>query len=350
MPARVQQVPVLQRLQRYGSGAVAGCVDTYGGDVDHGFCVNTSDTGGGAMCWEHPCGVCGGPPIPIEDYARGKAQYLMIGDSVSLVYFAPVNDSLSNSSNIQTYHPPINCGDTSRGQECIVEWLGADPDRWDVITYNFGMWNVGPSDCNLSKRADGHYVDSGLDKYIAQLTNLTAVLQSTKAGRAGRVLFVNTSPTALVPECCDDPSLHLAPPPLPTQFRAAHVGTNGACPKRIDCFNEAARAMLGRVRPVVPIIDLYGWATKRCGDPRDWHYNCDIIPQWNCSSTGCGQCADGRHCLDPAARCVNGQCVDCRNCKLCQLHPSRWPTPTFMSGADYLSIPIVAAVKSAAES
>ena len=33
-------------------------------------------------CWEHPCGVCGGPPIPIEDYARGKAQYLMIGDSV----------------------------------------------------------------------------------------------------------------------------------------------------------------------------------------------------------------------------------------------------------------------------
>ena len=34
-----------------GTGAAPspGCVDTYGGDVDHGFCVNTSDTGGGAM-------------------------------------------------------------------------------------------------------------------------------------------------------------------------------------------------------------------------------------------------------------------------------------------------------------
>lgn len=42
------------------------CEQPYGGDATRGFCSNDTDSGQGAMCWEHPCGKCGGPPIPIE--------------------------------------------------------------------------------------------------------------------------------------------------------------------------------------------------------------------------------------------------------------------------------------------
>lgn len=41
--------------------------------------------------------------------------------------------------------------------------------------------------------------------------------------------------------------------------------------------------------------------------------------------------------------------MNCTNCDACQVHPTRFPVDpaTFMSGADYFSIPIVKAVKAA---
>jgi hypothetical protein len=291
------------------------------------------------MCWEHPCGKCGGPPVPIEDYAKGKKQYLMIGDSVSILYFEPVNATLTNSTNIQAYHAPINCGPTRSGLSCITEWLGTAPDRWDAISYNFGMWNEGPTDCNLTKDASGHYLDQSLDQYITQLTNITNVLMQTRAGKAGHVIWVNTNPTSLVPECCTDvsPNKSIAP---------AQLGTH-SCTKRIDVFNQAAKAMLAPMKPVVPIVDIYGWSVARCGSPYTWGYDCDIIPQLNCTSS-CGTCPDGT-CHDKKATCVSGQCTNCTNCDACQVHPTRFPGKgsSFMSGADYFSIPITAAVKRA---
>ena len=104
------------------------------------------------MCWEHPCGKCGGPPFPIESYAKNKKQYLMIGDSVSILYFQPVNASLTNSSNVMTYHAPINCGPTGSGQKCVQEWLGTDLNRWDgewVCTAATGQMHTVLT-CNLS--------------------------------------------------------------------------------------------------------------------------------------------------------------------------------------------------------
>ena len=122
---------------------------------------------------------------------------------------------------------------------CIAEWLGADPDRWDAITYNFGMWNIGaknatfcaicieertlsqdrlgthigkvekrvafcagPDDCNLTLNEHGRYLDQALETYIGGLANITATLLQTRAAKSGKVFFVNTNPTADVKECC----------------------------------------------------------------------------------------------------------------------------------------------------
>lgn len=65
-----------------------------------------------------------GAVLRADRYAKGRKQYLMIGDSVSDLYFTPVNTSLQNSSNVATYHAPINCGPTSEGVSCIQEWIG----------------------------------------------------------------------------------------------------------------------------------------------------------------------------------------------------------------------------------
>ena len=63
----------------------------------------------------------------------------MIGDSVSLKMWGAVNATLLNSTtDIAPFHVPINGGPTSEGVHCISEWLGADLDRWDAISYNFG--------------------------------------------------------------------------------------------------------------------------------------------------------------------------------------------------------------------
>mmetsp|Transcript_10420 Transcript_10420/g.31358 ORF Transcript_10420/g.31358 Transcript_10420/m.31358 type:complete len:280 (+) Transcript_10420:71-910(+) len=265
-------------------------------------------------------------------YAAGRKQYLMIGDSVSGRYWMPVNDSLHNSSDIEPYHAPINCGPTGEGVECIQEWIGTDLDRWDIITYNFGMWNIGADDCNLTKNDSGAYLDPALEQYISDLANITEALLQTRAGRQKHVYFVTTNPTALVPECCSDP-----------REQPGTVGTH-SCTKRIAVFNQAAEALLTPMG--VGLIDLYSWAVKRCGDPATWGYSCDIIPQPNCS-TPCGTCSASQPCHDNKATCVGGQCINCTNCDACQVHPSNQPTADFMSGADYLSIPVTAQVKAA---
>ena len=173
----------------------------------------------------------------------------MIGDSVSLIYWGPVNESLSNSSNVQAYHAPINGGDTAKGLSCIQEWLGDDYNRWDIITYNFGMWNIGPQDVDPKVYANGTFKDSALERYVTQLRNITVELMKTKAGKEKQVFFVTTNPTALVPECCVDPHHDGLTPGM--------LGTH-SCVKRIAAFNEAAIAMLRDYD--VGVIDLYGCA------------------------------------------------------------------------------------------
>lgn len=317
------------------------CAMSYGGRTESGFCSNdTQSYAPSDQCWEHPCGVCGGPPFPIQPYGAGKKQYLMIGDSVSILTFGPLNETLLNSTDVFPYHIPINGGDTAKGTSCIAEWIGADLNRWDAITYNFGMWNINQNSCNLTKWPTGDYVDPGLQRYVAGLANITATLLQTKAAKNKALFFVNTNPTAWVPECCA-----MAPPRNGGDGGIGPLQTH-SCTQRIDTFNQAAAAMLAPLE--VEVIDIYGWSVARCGDPATWGYGCDIIPQINCSSS-CGTCSATQQCHDKKASCVGGQCRKCTNCDACQVHPTRFPVDPskFMSGSDYFSIPIVARIKSA---
>ena len=69
-------------------------------------------------------------------------------------------------------------------------------------------------------------------RYIARLANITAQLQRTKAARNGKLIFVLTTPSPQVRECCDDPSTA----PLAPGMLGTHT-----CVKRTVAFNAAAR-------------------------------------------------------------------------------------------------------------
>jgi hypothetical protein len=318
--------------------AVVTCPESYGDLIHQGFCSNDT-TSHAPDCWEHPCGSCGGPPFPNQEWSRGKKQYLMIGDSVSLKMWRAVNETLLNSTaDIAPFHVPINAGPADEGVRCISEWLGADLGRWDAITYNFGLWNIGPADCNLTQTKYGRYVDQALETYIGGLANITATLLQTRAAKSGKLFFVNTNPTADVKECCTS-APHLAAPGM--------LGTH-SCYQRTHIYNQAAAALVTPHN--VSIIDMYGWTIKRCGDPRTWGYRCDIVPQPNCTSPQPGQTCPQGVCHDQTAFCnlTDHNCYNTTNCDACQVHPStRAGSDGFMSGSDYFSIPVSRAVMKA---
>ena len=100
----------------------------------------------------------------------------------------------------------------------------------------------------------------------------------------------------------------------------------------------------------ISVIDIYGWAVKRCGPPETWGYGCDIVPQPNCKIPQPGQTCPEGQCHDKQAYCnsTDHNCYNMTNCDACQVHPSSRPGPTgFMSGGDYFSIPVAEAVKQA---
>ena len=240
---------------------------------------------------------------------------------------------------------PINAGPAGEGVRCIAEWLGATPDRWDAITYNFGMWNIGPDDCNLTKTATGRYRDTALETYIGGLANITATLMQTRAAKSGKVFFVNTNPTADVRECCTSWPHHQEAPPLTPGMLGTH-----SCYQRTNVYNEAAAMLVSPYN--ISIIDIFAWTVKRCGQPSDWGYGCDIIPQPNCTSPQAGQACPKGVCHDKRAYCnhTDQNCYNTTNCDACQVHPSTRAGPSgFMSGADWLSIPVTNAVKKACD-
>jgi hypothetical protein len=127
----------------------------------------------------------------------------MIGDSITDGQYPFVQEILTNVTD--SHLIPINGGRTSEGVLCVSMWT-KDPERWDIISYNFGAWNIGSADCNASKTANGSYVDPALEQYISQLVNITQQLQRTKAAKNNKLIFVLTTPSPQIPECCDDPS------------------------------------------------------------------------------------------------------------------------------------------------
>jgi lysophospholipase L1-like esterase len=97
---------------------------------------------------------------------------LIIGDSISRGYTLPVRLALKGKVNL--HRAPANCGKLSYGIKNLDVWLGDTSNKWDVITFNFGIHD--------RKTPDTAYTN--------ELKALTRKLQATGA----KLIWVNTTP------------------------------------------------------------------------------------------------------------------------------------------------------------
>ena len=99
-------------------------------------------------------------------------RYMFIGDSISGNYSGSLRKALMGKYNI--HHPPTNCGPASKGRASMALWLGdykTTGRNWDVISFNFGHWNVSSS--KKEYQDDLEAIVQGLKKTGAKLIWVT---------------------------------------------------------------------------------------------------------------------------------------------------------------------------------
>lgn len=104
---------------------------------------------------------------------------LLIGDSITMGYTAPLRELLAGKANVQ--HPAENCGPSRRILEHLDLYLGKK--HWDVIQLNCGIHDL--TYMNEARKVtgpkDGGKPQVPLDEYRANLEKIVARLKKTGA-------------------------------------------------------------------------------------------------------------------------------------------------------------------------
>ena len=111
----------------------------------------------------------------------GLPRVLLIGDSISIGYTAPVRKLLQGKANV--HRIPTNGGPTTNGLAHLKQWLG--DGQWDVIHFNWGLHD-------LKVMADGKR-QVPPEAYEKNLHELVRQLKATGA----QLIWASTTP---VPE------------------------------------------------------------------------------------------------------------------------------------------------------
>ena len=120
---------------------------------------------------------------------------LIIGDSISIGYTLPVRKLLKGKANL--HRIPTNAGHTGMGLAGLPKWLDAKHGEWDVIHFNWGLWDLcyrNPKSKNQGHRdkVDGTITHTP-EQYAANWEKIVAALKKTNA----KLIFATTTP---VPE------------------------------------------------------------------------------------------------------------------------------------------------------
>lgn len=183
------------------------------------------------------------PAFAVVRDQPGLPRVLLIGDSISIGYTAPVRELLKGKANV--HRIPENGGPTSNGLKKLADWLGTS--RWDVIHFNWGLHDlkyVGAQGDKLQNVGDpGSRQQVPLPDYEKSLAELVTRMKATGA----KLIWCSTTP---VPK-----------------------GAKGRVPGDEIKYNEAA----GRVMKAagLPTDDLFAHAQAKIREiqrPADVHY------------------------------------------------------------------------------
>lgn len=185
---------------------------------------------------------------PMKDRHSGKKQWLIIGDSISIGMNVAMNMGVKPAVSplvaldIQQVHSAGNALNVWRGSQCLDEWLGTDPSRWDLISFNFGLHDLSYSNERIEA-----------DMYGKMLGDI-AVRIAKKAPQA-KLLFATTTPVPLG-------SMN------PCNTTAGAPPTGGCPPRKTEdppVYNKIALKALDATGLNITVIDLYGMVTRQCG-------------------------------------------------------------------------------------
>jgi len=168
-------------------------------------------------------------------------QVLIIGDSISIGYFKPLQERLKDIAVVT--HTEGNAQHTAYGLKKLDEWLGDTP--WNVIHFNFGLHDLKYIDA----RGRNTSVETGkqqipIDQYEQNLDQIVTRLKKTGA----KLIFATTTPV-----------------PDGTGFRAKGDAV---------IYNRAAERVMNKYE--VPINDLYSFALpqlKEIQREQNVHFN-----------------------------------------------------------------------------
>ena len=167
-------------------------------------------------------------------------QYLMIGDSISLGMEANVNATVAEHG-WELTHTPGNAASANKGDHCLGNWT-TPTRKWDVISANFGLHDLGYDVERLTPQQYGVAVESILTKLV-DLRNADGT----------KLLWVRTTPVPDVPVYdvggpCNDTKTCINPPRYDSDVRL---------------FNEVADKIATAKN--IPILDLYTFVINKCG-------------------------------------------------------------------------------------
>lgn len=111
---------------------------------------------------------------------------LIIGDSISIGYTAPVMRLLEGKASV--HRIPTNGQSTVYALEHINEWLGNK--HWDIIHFNWGIWDIHHLKGN--RIAAGGRIRTTPEQYKRNLNVLLNSLESTGA----KLIWASTTPVA----------------------------------------------------------------------------------------------------------------------------------------------------------
>ncbi|MBC8218511.1 MAG: SGNH/GDSL hydrolase family protein [Planctomycetes bacterium] len=122
------------------------------------------------------------------EYAEpAPAKVLIIGDSISIGYFRPVQEMLEGRAIVE--HNPGNAAHTANGLARLDEWLG--DTKWDVIHFNHGLHDLKYIDeKGKNAPAEQGKQQIPIDQYEKNLDEMVRRLKKTGA----KLIFANTTP------------------------------------------------------------------------------------------------------------------------------------------------------------
>lgn len=117
---------------------------------------------------------------------------LLIGDSISQGYTKPVIELLAGKAEVQRVKG--NAGHTGMGLKGLPKWLDAKHGQWDVIHFNWGLWDLcyrNPESKTQGRRDKiGGTLTHTPEQYRENLEQIVTMLEATGA----KLIWASTTP------------------------------------------------------------------------------------------------------------------------------------------------------------